>query len=354
MDNIKIKYHLCNANGNTIFNNLSEQEKILETQINSESGLFLNGKLRGGKISNHLGTITAITSDSELLKSSKQFKTLTHAVLNTIAYTEISINAQIEQINKNTARLLHNLRSLNAHNIQEVYSIISQDELSNKTKNHLEYVESKVKSKPRDVSISLLRIAKNNAAMKTEFSVFDKLFNQKLVLRPSSHTFHKVLMNVLYLFFPDFTDKDVYVKVEDSDAKAYFDYESIHVALYHMIDNAAKYTKPNSEIVITIKNKNKQTIIQFEMISLKILEDEKNTIFFEGISGEIPSKIGKSGNGIGMSLVKKILELNGGHISIEIDPTRSEALLSIEYQKNLFTFILPATKQSVREINSTS
>ena len=324
MDNIKINYHLYNANGITIFNNLSEQEKILESQINTESGLFLNGKLRGGKISNDFGTITAITSDSDLIRSSKQFKILAYAVLNSIAYTEVSINTQIEQINKNTARLLHNLRSLNAHNIQEIYSVISQDELSNRTKNHLEYVESKVKSIPRDVSTSLLRIAKNNAAMKTEFSVFNKLLNRKLELRPSSHIFHKVLMNVLYLFFPDFTDKDVYVKLEESDAKAYFDYESIHVALYHMIDNAAKYTKPSSEIVIKIENQKSQTITQFEMISLKIFENEKNNIFLEGTSGAIPSKIGKSGNGIGMSLVKKILELNGGCIFVEIDPTKSE------------------------------
>jgi len=44
------------------------------------------------------------------------------------------------------------------------------------------------------------------------------------------------------------------------------------------------------------------------------------------------------------SLVKRILELNRGHISVEIDSTKSETLMSIEYQRNLFTLTLPANK----------
>ncbi len=119
-----------------------------------------------------------------------------------------------------------------------------------------------------------------------------------------------------------------------------------------MIDNAAKYAKNNTYIEIRIQNKDNQLIVKIEMISLKILETEKDKIFLEGFSGEIPRKIKKSGNGIGMSLVKQIIELNGGSISVEMDPKKFESVMGIDYQRNIFTFILPATKRSEIVIDS--
>lgn len=194
---------------------------------------------------------------------------------------------------------------------------------------------------PRDTALALLKIAKNNAAMKVEFSVFRKLFDSNPDLRIWPHNVHKVLMNVFYLFFPDFTDKEVKVVVGDSIDTACFDYESLHVALYHLIENAAKYIKPKTELSVSIEKTIENIEVHMDMISVQIKDSEKDRIFEEGVSGELPGRIGKAGDGIGMNRAKKIIDLNSGSISVKPYTATAEVVMGVTYQRNVFSITLP-------------
>lgn len=339
-----MRYLITSIDGKVIASTLSEQDEKYFHGINCESLTSANGRFRLGKISNTLGSIWAISDDADFVKSSQKFKNTAKCILDSIKYINEIAAEQREINNRNTSRLIHNLTTLNAHNIQEIYSLIPQEEISGRVKDHISYVRAKISSDPTEASKVLLRIAKNNASMKTEFSVFKKLFVAQPDLRPSFHMMHKVLMNILYLFFPEFTDKEVEVVVERSEAVAYFDYESIHVALYHIIDNAAKYTRPDSKLYINITAGVPHATIVFRMMSTKILPHEREKIFDEGFSGSLPQLIGKSGSGIGMSLVKRILESNKGTVSHRSQPNSGEFLMGIEYQINEFILQLPSSK----------
>lgn len=337
-----MRYELLSKDGKKIAGTLLASDTALLPSITAESQLLRNGAIRAGCITNANGKITAFSNDPDLLRSSQKFKTIARSILESIKYIdEIS-----EEQRKNSRRLIHNLTSINAHNIQEIYSLIPQEEISGKMRGHVDYVKKIITQNSTEAAKIILRLAKNNAAMKTEFSVFKKLFDASPDLRPSSHVVHKVLMNLLYLFFPDFTDKTVDVVVDQSNATAFFDYESMHVALYHMIDNAAKYTKPNSELKISINLDSSNLFIAFRMLSIKIFKDESGRIFDEGFSGRIPIHIGKSGDGIGMSLVKRIIESNGGQIGIKIHDESQETHFGIDYQINEFVVTLPLAKVS--------
>ncbi|WP_158558920.1 sensor histidine kinase [Rhodoferax lacus] len=321
---------------------LLDADQSILSGLASESTLSVSGKYRIGKMSNQLGTIIAISNEKDFVCSSQKFKNTARCILNSLAYTQNVIDLQRSITNKNTARLIHNLTSLNAHNIQEVYSLIPQEEISGKIKGHVEYVKQTVIEHPIDAANVLLRIAKNNAAMKAEFSVFKKLFNPHPEMHPSQHVVHKVLLNVLYLFFSDFTDKNVDIKIDRSDAKAYFDYESIHVALYHLIDNAAKYTKPSSTFDIKFDTNSVGVAIVFRMKSVRILETEINRIYEEGFSGSIPTKIGKAGNGIGMGIIRTIIQINGGSVNLKSDHSTRENDFGIDFEINEIVIELPA------------
>jgi signal transduction histidine kinase len=207
----------------------------------------------------------------------------------------------------------------------------------------ISFVEGIVKDEPKETALALLKIAKNNAAMKVEFSVFKKLFDSNPDLQKREHNVHKVLMNVFYLFFPDFTDKNVKVIVGDNYNKytAFFDYESLHVALYHIVENAAKYIRPNTTLTVSINNHIGLSEIIMDMISIEIKQDEKNRIFDEGVSGYLACKIGKAGAGIGMSRAKKIIELNSGSIAVKPYPETAEVTMGFTFQRNVFTIELP-------------
>lgn len=341
-----IRYRIVDVNGNIVFCNLNPKEKDKINIINSSSMKIDNSNLRGGTVSNQHGTVIAFSSNREYKKSSRKFITAVKVILNSVEMINEIVTKAHTSINKSTSRLIHNLTSLNAHNIQEVYSLIPQEKVSKKISGQITFVENIVQKNSRDTALLLLRVAKNNAAMKAEFSVFRKLFDSNPELQIREHNVHKVLMNIFYLFFPDFTDKDVKVVVGDNKNTymAYFDYESVHVALYHVIENSAKYIRPKTKLNIEINNAGSFIDINMDMISLEIKKNEVDKIFEEGISGDLASGLGKSGDGIGMHRAKKILELNSGMISVSPDDGTKEFILGVPYQKNIFTISLPKRK----------
>jgi signal transduction histidine kinase len=343
-----IRFRFCDGSGNIVFCTLEEGEKELVPQLQSKSTiLILQGKkIRGGVLDLGSAKLYAFSSKDDFIKSGKCFMTAINlASQATSSLQQIIVKCQ-EQANSSTNRLLHNLVTLNAHNIQEIYSVIPQDALAKMpAAQQVSLVEGIIKKDPKDAAFAFLRIAKNNAAMKAEFSVFKKLFEENPRLEQKSHNVHKVLLNILYLFFPDFTDKEVRVKIScPENTIAFFDYESIHVALYHLIENAVKYVKPNTVVDIDIYEINKKVTLSLAMTSLKISEKEKTAIFNEGYSGEIALALGKAGSGIGMSRVSKILEINNASISVSFDPSTIKEHFGVPYQQNIFAVNLPTSR----------
>lgn len=342
---MKIRYRLLNEGKDKIFCNLQTTESAVLERFEAKSSIIkIDGKqVRCGVVVTADGAVYATSSDSDYLKSSKSFVSAIASLAKTLGTFRDLVAVHQQKVNSDTNRLIHNLITLNAHNIQEIYSVIPQDVLSKiKPNQQVIAVEAIVKEEPREVAFALLRIAKNNAAMKAEFSVFKKLFDSSPRLEKRSHNVHKVLMNILYLFFSDFTDKSVYIPtiVSLPNVTAFFDYESVHVALYHLIENAVKYVKPHTTLSISIKESSEQVEIIFDMISLPIGEKEKELIFEEGYSGEFARKTAKAGSGIGMNQAKKILEVNGASIEVQPNPSTLHDHIGIPYQQNIFTIKL--------------
>jgi light-regulated signal transduction histidine kinase (bacteriophytochrome) len=341
-----IRFRIVSSDGNIVFCNLHPKEIDKISSVNSKSKKIDGANLRAGVVSNHHGTVVAFSSGKDYIKSSAKFSTALNVILDSTEMVNEAVKEARANINKSTSRLIHNLTSLNAHNIQEIYSLIPQENVSQKIGGQISFVEGIVKEDPRETALSLLRIAKNNAAMKAEFSVFRKLFDSNPDLQIREHNVHKVLMNIFYLFFSDFTDKNVRVKIGDNKNKyfASFDYESFHVAIYHVIENAAKYIKPKTILNVEIKNVGGFIDIVMDMISLEIKKGESDRIFEEGISGEMACRIGKAGDGIGMNRAKKILELNSGSVSVNPHCDTAETFMGVNYQRNIFTISLPKRK----------
>lgn len=340
---MEIRYRIVNSENETTFCNLHTGEKAQVHEVLSESMRL--GAARVGTMVTGSGRVYGFTSDKDYVASSQKFRTALSVIKDSAESITEMVSASRQAINKNTSRLLHNLTSLNAHNIQEIYSLLPQEMLAKRTSGQVKLVEELINKQMRDTALALLRIAKNNAAMKTEFAVFNKLFESNPKLQRKSHNVHKVLMNVFYIFFADFTDKDVKVEVECQGTQtAYFDYESVHVALFQVIENAVKYIQPKTDLYVCIYEIDDVVAVAFKMVSLQIQNGEQKLIFDEGFSGTYSQKTGKSGSGIGLSRARDILELNSASIEVNFDSKTQRSLLGVPYQTNTFLIKLPRKK----------
>lgn len=334
--------HIVTKEDKTIFSNVeikclqcistcTSSNEIINCIVSKE-------KRRRGKIVNDEGAVYLCTGQRDYINSSRIFKEKLLITSETLMELEATKNEIKDDLNKDSKRLIHNLTSLNAHNIQELYNLVPQDVLTEEYSRQINIIGDLIIKHPEEAAKMFIRIAKHNAAMKTEFSVFKKLYEPNPILQPKRHNVRKVVLNVLHTFFQDFTDNFVHVEVKSDVSYLEFDYESMHVALYHIIENATKYTASHSTLIISFVKNPSSFDIAFEMLSIKIENDEINLILDEGYCGKNAKELNKNGSGIGLNRVKRILELNNAELIVKnnIKPSTGKYIIGVKYETNQF------------------
>lgn len=235
-------------------------------------------------------------------------------------------------------RLIHNLKNIYSHFNQELYNLLPQS-----AKNHsdaLEIAKKEISKNVEKAAKTLVRLQKLNVSIKAEISVYEKLMRNDVSLSKRFHNPRDILILVLNTFFGDFSAEGVYVEVDSCFLKAYFDFESVQVALYHLIENAVKYVKPNTTIRVHFHSIERHLSMEITMCSIQVNEEEKEKIFDEGYSGENARKLQRHGKGIGMNRVRRLLELNKIGFSCSFGPAISSEN-GVSYAMNVFRIDFP-------------
>lgn len=305
-------------------------------------------KRRQGKWSSSKGTVVLCSNDEKttaLFK--KKLEGFALGIQSAHNTKEQYLTAIRREEQKRVNRLIHNLTSINGYSIQELYDLVSQDELARDFQGQISKISEVLKNDPKAAAITFLKVSKHNLRMRSEFSVYDKLLKGSSNIDFQRHKIHRVVTNVIHTFYSDFLDKSVYVKISPSDKHIFGDYELLQVALYHLLENAAKYSIPNSELHVVFKEVNNAIEATFSMDSSYIEEHERELIFTEGYSGVNAKRSLKSGNGIGMFRIKQVLDLNKAHLEITCgSPEYND--MSFKYARNSFKLVFqkpPTTNQ---------
>lgn len=240
-------------------------------------------------------------------------------------------------------RIAHNLVTLNAESIQAVYSAIPQEEFSQADRTALiDRITRRVQADPRTIALLVLDIIKNERLVKTEFSVYSKLYENEPTDR-RRYSIHKILMLVLNTFWDDFNEIGVTFSVGNCLELVNVDYECVAASLVHILQNATKYILPNSPLRINFTPIGSRVKVSFSMVSIKIESTEERSVFDEGYSGINPVKLGRAGRGLGLFVVQKLLALTDATIRLrrDVDPGMRRIYQGLPYEKNVFELDLP-------------
>jgi two-component system phosphate regulon sensor histidine kinase PhoR len=119
----------------------------------------------------------------------------------------------------------------------------------------------------------------------------------------------------------------------DQKLIANIDETFIKNALNNLIDNALKYNRNKPQINITVKEENNRLVITIKDNGIGISENHLKNIFetfYRIPTGNIHST---KGNGIGLSITKKIIEAHDGNISVSSKPDKG-TIFKIYLPKN--------------------
>lgn len=128
----------------------------------------------------------------------------------------------------------------------------------------------------------------------------------------------------------------------------------------NLIDNAIKFSNNNGIITVTAHETDSYIIVTVEDRGIGMTEEVRDRVFERFFQGDTSHK--EQGNGLGLSIVKSIVEKSGGTISVE--STWEEALnlplscLNLKNPKNCkvlnksFRITLTALKKKTKINNS--
>lgn len=237
-------------------------------------------------------------------------------------------------------RFKHNITTFASHIFGELYGLIPQDIFMTRGYENLHNkVINIVSENNSNTASTLIKAIKYSKQISMEIDAYEYLSGNTQIL-VQKHLLHKILMLSLSLYYEAFEEKQVKIIVEDSNISIDLDYKSFTVILNNILSNIQKYILPKSELRFAFKVIDNKVHMSITMYSLRIEDSERNKIFESGYSGLWASKIKLNGTGMGLYIVKRLLEQNKGSISIESNHNESEECNNIPYDNTTIEIIL--------------
>ena len=115
-------------------------------------------------------------------------------------------------------------------------------------------------------------------------------------------------------------DRQIDLVLPDTEIRIYGDTEALSRAVRNLLDNAAKYSPPSSPIRVVISTEDGRVMIRVEDQGIGIAQAEQGRIFGKFVRGSSAGSLNVKGTGIGLAMVRHIVEGHRGKISAASEP----------------------------------
>lgn len=158
--------------------------------------------------------------------------------------------------------------------------------------------------------------------------LLSKVDNQAIETKKVKYSLDEQIRQSIVFLEPKWNVKKIDFNVELETINYYGNSSLMMHVWNNLIDNAIKFSPENSIINIYLKKQNEKIIFIIEDSGKGIKEENKKHIFNKFFQEDSSRKA--EGNGLGLSLVKKILDLSRGTIEVEnIIPTGCRFIVTL-------------------------
>lgn len=169
--------------------------------------------------------------------------------------------------------------------------------------------------------IRLTELIKNLEKLTT----LDKMDHE---LKKENISLNKIIKSVVEQFKPVFMEKNIQVSFTSSEEiKAYVDKNKLKQVLINIMSNANKFTDENGSVNISLSKAEKDAVIKIEDSGVGIDEDDLPHIFERFYRAENSRSRKTGGAGLGLSIVKEIIEAHSGRIYVESEKNKGTTFI---------------------------
>lgn len=148
--------------------------------------------------------------------------------------------------------------------------------------------------------------------------LLSKIDNQSIQTKQNTFRLDEQIRQAIVLLEPEWVKKDVEFEVDMEDVEYCGNEGLLHHVWYNLIGNAIKFNPRFGLIRIRLKKREEDILFEIEDSGPGISEEAKKHIFDKFYQGDSSHK--EEGNGLGLALVKKILNLSYGEVAAENIP----------------------------------
>jgi signal transduction histidine kinase len=109
----------------------------------------------------------------------------------------------------------------------------------------------------------------------------------------------------------------VNITIDDNIPPVLADEEAMSQALHNILDNAAKFSGEEKDLHIDVSHEGNKVKITVQDKGIGIPENEQKKIFEKFFRGKHASSVAPTGTGLGLTLVKHIMEAHKGDVVIQ-------------------------------------
>ncbi len=137
----------------------------------------------------------------------------------------------------------------------------------------------------------------------------------------------------LQLFIPPAKNKSIKIEIViDGSIDIYADKNTFATILRNLTGNAIKFTNPGGRVIISARRLNGFAEITVSDTGIGMNAEKLDNVFKDGRTVSSKGTAGEAGSALGLTLVKEMVEQNGGSIRVESEPDKGTS----------FHFTLPA------------
>ena len=210
----------------------------------------------------------------------------------------------------------HQLRTP-ATGIRWSFNALLDRELGEVNSDQAKVLEDGLKSSIRMIDLinDLLNVARIEEG---RFGLRFKKLPFELIMQNTIDRHKKAIDEKGILFFLD---------VQPGISPLNLDEEKISIALDNLFDNAVKYTPPGGTITVKIKEENNFIHVTITDTGIGIPKNQINKLFVKFFRADNAMRFQTSGSGLGLYVVKNVVESHGGAITITSEENKGTTII---------------------------
>lgn len=170
---------------------------------------------------------------------------------------------------------------------------------------------------------TILAASKNLNSMITNILKLNKLENQQIFPVPETYQLGEQLRRCALSHMKQWQDKGIDFEIDVEDIAVCYDASILELVWNNLLSNAIKFTESGGRISLTSKTKDHAVFVTVKDTGCGIDVETQARIFEKFYQGD--TSHASEGNGLGLALVKKVLDIIGGGIAVDSTPGNGTA-----------------------------